>query len=307
MRIRLIVVMIFVSNGLLAQQVTEITQFEPLNHFLNVRDFCISSDGSEALFTLQSPGQELSQIATIRKANEVWLAPELMPFSDAYMDLEPFLSDDGLRLYFVSDRPLADSTRANKDFDIWYVDRERPDGEWSKPTNMGTPINTGLNEFYPSVSKYNNLYFTMEAPDGLGKDDIYFCQWEDGRYLPPVLVDGNINTPGYEFNAFIAKQEDFMLFSRYNEEDGQGSGDLYISKKASNGTWGKATNLGVPINTPYMEYCPFYDAANQLLYFTSKRNTITPKTFSSVAEFKKYVQESDNGLSKIYVTPMTIR
>ena len=306
-QIRLITTLMFISNMLLAQHENEIVQFNALNQFLNVRDFCISADGAEAFFTLQSPGQEISQIASIRKRNEEWLTPELLPFSDSYMYLEPFLSEDGKRLFFASDRPLDDSTNDKKDFDIWYVERNSVDEIWSKPIPMGKPVNSDLDEFYPSLSKNNNLYFTMESEKGLGKDDIYFCQWENGNYLPPVLLDENINSSGYEFNAFIGKNEDFILFSKYNEKDGQGSGDLYISTKDHNGKWKKATNLGTPINTKYMEYCPFYDEKNQLLYFTSRRNTIIPKKFNSVSEFKKYVQESDNGMSKIYVTSLKIK
>jgi hypothetical protein len=304
--IRFIIPLFLISNVLLAQQKLEAQQFEPLNQFLNVRDFSLSADGTEAFFTMQSPGQEISQLGSIKKENNQWLAPQLLPFSDEFMYMEPFLSANGNRLYFVSDRPLDDKTNTKKDFDIWYVDRKNKFDPWSSPKNMGKPINTELDEFYPSVADNNNLYYTMVGPTGMGKDDIYFSQWENGSYLPPVLLDENINSSGYEFNAFVSKKEDFILFTKYNEKDGQGSGDLYISKKDINGKWSKSTNLGLPINTKYMEYCPFYDEKNQLLYFTSKRNTIATRKFSNVSEFKKYVQESNNGLSKIYVIPLKI-
>ena len=209
-------------------------------------------------------------------------------------------------MFFVSDRPLDDSSDKKKDFDIWYVDRDNKNEKWSAPKNIGKPINSGLDEFYPTSSDNNNLYFTMNSPNGFGKDDIYFCKWEAGKYLAPVLLGKNINSVGYEFNAFISKQEDFILYTKYNEEDGQGSGDLYISRKNSNGEWGKSTNLGVPINTKFMEYCPFYDEENQILYFTSKRQNIKPKKFKSILDFKKYVQGNKNGLSKIYMTSIKI-
>jgi len=307
-KIRLIITLIFVSNILSAQNENDISQFdEILNQFHNVRDFCISYDGDEAFVTLQSPNREISQIATIRKENNEWLEPKLLPFCDSYMYLEPFLSGSGNRLFFVSDRPLDDVTNVKKDFDIWYVDRNNSDGIWSEPKNIGKPINSDFDEFYPSVSENNNLYFTMDSPNGLGKDDIYFCKWETGKYLPPILLDGNINSSGYEFNAFISKNEDFILYSKYNEEDGQGSGDLYISKKDANGKWQKSTNIGVPINTEYMEYCPFYDEKNQILYFTSKRQNIKPKEFNNISDFKKYIQGNKNGLSNIYMTPIKIK
>ena len=305
---RLIILLVLCLNQTIAQEKNNITQFNSaLNKFLNVRDLCISENGSEAFFTIQSPLQDISQIAYIQKKGNEWTEPELMSFSSSYMDLEPFLSHDGKRLFFVSNRPLDDLSKEKKDFDIWYVERGGSDQKWSMPKNIGAPINSGLNEFYPSLSKNNNLYFTLESPNGLGKDDIYFSRWENGSYSTPQLLDKNINTPGYEFNAFISKEEDFILFSRYNEEDGLGSGDIYISVKDDRGNWEKARNIGAPINTKYMEYCPFYHEGDQTLYFTSRRNELSPKLFNSVSEFQEYMYESNNGLSKIYMTHLKIK
>ncbi|MCL8008941.1 hypothetical protein M8845_16030 [Gelidibacter japonicus] len=306
-RYNIVIVTLLFLNSLSAQTDPELVHFDnKLNEFLNMRDFCISRDGDEAFFTLQSPSTAISQIAVIKKENNDWLDPELLPFCDAFTYLEPFLSSDGNRLFFASDRPLDDSSLEKKDFDIWYVDRPHKDAQWSEPKNMGKPVNSDLDEFYPTLSDNNNLYFTMDAPEGLGKDDIYFSKWEDGHYLEPVLLNENINSNGYEFNAFISKKEDFLIFTKYNEKDGHGSGDLYISKKDQNGKWQKATNMGHPINSKYMEYCPFYDEDNQLLYFTSRRETITSKKFKDINDFKSYIQNNPNGLSKIYSTSIKL-
>jgi hypothetical protein len=307
MKIRLVITMFFVASSIIAQDGNEVFQFSSsLNQYLNVRDLSISTNGNEAFFTIQSPFQEISQIAYIKKESNEWSKPELMPFSDSFMYLEPFLSVDGKRLFFVSDRPINDSIKVKKDFDIWYVERKNQDEKWSEPKNIGKPVNSDLDEFYPSVSVNDNLYFTMASPNGLGKDDIYFCKWDNGKYLSPVLLNENINSPGYEFNAYISKKEDFMLFTKYNEKDGYGSGDLYISKKDANGIWGTAKNMGKPINTKYMEYCPFYDEKNEMLYFTSKRNDITPRAFKNILDLQLYISESNNGLSKIYATKFKI-
>ena len=306
-RYNIVIVTLLFLNSLSAQTDPELVHFDnKLNEFLNMRDFCISRDGDEAFFTLQSPSTAISQIAVIKKESNHWLDPELLPFCDAFTYLEPFLSSDGNRLFFASDRPLDDSSLEKKDFDIWYVDRPHKEAQWSEPKNMGKPVNSDLDEFYPTLSDNNNLYFTMDAPEGLGKDDIYFSKWEDGHYLEPVLLNENINSNGYEFNAFISKKEDFLIFTKYNEKDGHGSGDLYISKKDQNGKWQKATNMGLPINSKYMEYCPFYDEDNQLLYFTSRRETITSKKFKDINDFKSYIQNNPNGLSKIYSTSIKL-
>ncbi|TDU34298.1 WD40 repeat protein [Gelidibacter sediminis] len=305
--VRLIICFIFISNVGLVQSQSQPVQFDSiLNQFINVRDFCISKDGQEAFFTIQSPNQEISQLAYITKENNTWTAPQLLPFCDAFMYLEPYLSYDNNRLYFASDRPLNATSTEKKDFDIWYVDRANAHAPWSAPKNLGLSVNSELDEFYPSVSKNNNLYFTMVSPTGFGKDDIYVSTWENGSYSKPIILDANINSEGYEFNAFISANEDFIIFSKYNEADGLGSGDLYISKKDANGNWQKPKNLGDAVNSKFMDYCPYYDEENQMLYFTSKRNSIQQRKFESISDFTNHIMKSDNGLSKIYKTSLII-
>ncbi|HQS51528.1 MAG TPA: hypothetical protein PLN99_06490, partial [Daejeonella sp.] len=213
---------------------------EKLNQFQNVRDFCISQNNDEIYFTLQSPFQEISQILHIKKLNGKWSDPTLMPFSDKFSDLEPFLSPDQTKLYFASNRPMNDSSITAKDYDIWYVKRENKNSPWSAPINMGKPVNSKNDEFFPSVAANNNLYFTSDAPGGIGKDDIYLCEYRNGAYQGPKLLGSEINSPGYEFNAFISKNEDFLIYTKYNSEGGLGSGDLYISKKDKANRWSKA-------------------------------------------------------------------
>ena len=53
-------------------------------------------------------------------------------FPGKYFDIEPFLSSDGLKLFFASNRPLASTDEKTKDFDIWYVERENKNAEWSR-------------------------------------------------------------------------------------------------------------------------------------------------------------------------------
>lgn len=286
-------------SGLTSAQ-EEVTLFDKkLNQFLNVRDFCISENGNEAFFTIQSPDSKISQLAYLTKENKEWSEPVLMPFCDENMYMEPFLTYDGIRLFFVSDRPNNSSTDGKKNFDIWYVERKSQNDKWSEPINLGSPVNTEFDEFYPTLSQNGNLYFTMEAPTGMGKDDIYMSQWNGKSYDTPVLLNDNVNSDGYEFNAFISKDESFLLYTKYNAVGGLGSGDLYISRKDAQGNWLQAENLGEKINTTAMEYCPFYDQKNQTLYFTSRRNLLSPRKFANLAEFQEYVN-SANGLSKIF-------
>jgi hypothetical protein len=288
--------LVFMSNCILAQKVELLD--ENLNIFQNIRDFCMSENKDEAYFTIQSPNQDLSQIVCVKNGN--WSKPELMLFCDEFTYMEPFLSKDGNKLYFASDRPKNDTIKVKSDFDIWYVERKDPKSDWSKPINLGSNVNSENNEFYPSLAANNNLYFTMDSKSGLGKDDIYYCQWNGFEYTNPIILNTNINSEGYEFNAFISLDESFLIYTKYNEKGGLGSGDLYLAKKDEKGEWMTAENMGNTINTKYMEYCPFYDSNSFTLYFTSKRNNLEPTKFKDLKEYQDYITNEENGLSKIY-------
>lgn len=174
--------------------------------------------------------------------------------------------------------------------------------EWSEPINLSAQVNSEANEFYPSLSFNGNLYFTSDRADGSkGKDNIYVSKFTNSQYKKPVSLSESINSDSYEFNAFIAPDESYLLFTGYNRADGYGSGDLYISKKNENREWTKAENLGDKINSDKMDYCPFVNQ-NGKLYFTSKRSDIdkNQKKYYSAKEFLKDINKTENGLSRIY-------
>ncbi|MBL0340130.1 MAG: PD40 domain-containing protein [Bacteroidetes bacterium] len=273
------------------------------SRFPVVRDLTMTADGSEVYFTAQSPLSEISSIVCMKKKMGKWLEPELTNFSSGYQDMEPFISHDGKKLYFVSNRPLDQTTKADKDFDIWLVERKDVESEWTAPVNLGLPVNSKENEFYPSVAISGNLYFTCDGPNSKGKDDIFISKFINGNYAIPVSVGDAINTEGYEFNAFVAPDESFLLFTCYNRKDGFGSGDLYISFSSSPASWSEPLNLGPEINSPQMDYCPFMAGNTDFLYFTSKRNTIQPisTTNPSMNDLLHELNKYDNGSSRIYI------
>ncbi|HQX45648.1 MAG TPA: exo-alpha-sialidase [Saprospiraceae bacterium] len=275
---------------------------EIVSQFPNVRDAAISVSGDEIYFTVQSYLGELSAIVVSKFQDGKYSYPEVAPFSGKYHDLEPFLAPDGLRLYFSSNRPLEENSNETKDYDIWFVERVSIKSSWSAPYNMGYPINTKDNEFYPAVSKFNNLYFTSDGAQSKGKDDIFVSIWNFGSYDLPVSLSDSINSDGIEFNAYIAPDESYLIYTCYNRDGGYGSGDLYISYQTDNGRWTKAMNMGPQINSPKMDYCPFIDPKKGMLYFTSKRNAVQTK-FNDTQALKKLLEEMtqyENGLSRLY-------
>ncbi|MGW9686144.1 hypothetical protein [Flagellimonas sp. 2504JD1-5] len=278
-----------------------------LKKFDKVRDFTLSKTGDEAYFTIQSANEEVSIIASSNVRENEWETPKIAPFSGKYKDLEPFLSPDGLKLYFVSNRPLDNTGTETKDFDIWYVERTDVNSVWSAPINMGTPVNTEHNEFYPAVARNGNLYFTCDCPSAVGRDDIFYSSFENGNYTLPKPLSPNINTEGFEYNSYISQDDSYLLFGGYNREDGQGSGDIYISFKNQNGEWSKAKPLPIGINSKYMDYCPFVDEDNNVLYFTSRRSLNPDTPIQSIEVLSKFFDTYQNGNSRLYKAKINLK
>jgi len=235
---------------------------------INERDFSISPDGKEIYFTITAPRSDFQTIVFCKqiRAGE-WTKPEVVPFGGMYSDLEPAFSADGKTLYFASNRPL--SGNEPKDFDIWKVTRQG--NGWGAPTNLGAPINTEHDEFYPSVTKTGHLYFTASyAGQGMGREDIYRAEWKENAFQQPEPLDSAINSKVDEFNAFVSPDEDYILFTCYGRRDDAGGGDLYMSVKDAAGKWQPARCL-TELNSKYLDFCPYVSPDGKKLFLTSTR------------------------------------
>lgn len=85
-----------------------------------------------------------------------------------YDDDAPFIHPDGQNLYFSS-RGHA----GMGGYDIYRSSTE-PNGKWSKPENLGYPINTSGDDTYFVLSADNQHgYYASAKDEGLGEKDIY--------------------------------------------------------------------------------------------------------------------------------------
>jgi len=233
----------------------------------NERDFTISPAGNVMFYSIVLPANNLSVIVYLSFDGFFWSEPESAAFSGGFSDLEPSFSPDGKKLFFVSKRPQSGVVE-KKDYDIWYVE---PEKGWNTAIRLGMPVNSDENEYYPSVASNGNLYFTAKYDDSFGLEDIYVSRFENGNYSQPLNLGASINSSFYEFNAYIARDESFLIFSSWGREDDLGGGDLYISYKNGLNDWSKPKNLGTTINSDKLDYCPFVSPDGKYLFFTSER------------------------------------
>jgi Tol biopolymer transport system component len=286
---------------LLAMNAVAQAPLEPTLHAVSSafaeRDMAISPDGTEMLYTIMTGQHVFSTIVYRRKEKKGWSKPAIAPFSGKYRDLEPAFSPDGTKIFFSSNRPA--SGKSGIDFDIWVV--EKVNGTWQKEaTNLGQPVNTAKDEFYPAVTKSGNLYFTAEYQNGVGKEDIFISSLINGAYSEPIPLDTAINSKTWEFNAFVSPDEKYILFTSYGRKDDLGGGDLYMSSN-ENGVWQKAKALFM-INSKSLDYCPFLSPDQKSLYFTSQRHNIkdtheNPITYNQLLTI---LNDPSNGTDNIY-------
>ena len=266
-----------------------------ISNQFNERDAAFTPDGREFYYSLWTGAFGL--ILQTKRDDSVWSEPEIAPFSGRFSDMEPFITHDGARLYFVSNRPHQGDER--KDYDIFYV--ERTTVGWSEPVRLDSTINQSRNEVYPTLTKDGTLYFTAHRQDSYGGEDIYRSEFLNGAFQLPENLGPSINSVHGEFNALIAPDESYIIFSSFGRPDGLGGGDLYISFYET-GEWTPAMNLGDSINSPQLDYCPALSPDGSFFFFTSRRHSVAlnPESPQHLRDLRKQLSTYGNGNDDIY-------
>lgn len=159
-----------------------------------------TQDGWEAQPSLSADGKLLF-FATLRKGsrdNDIYYSEKqadgswssAKPFdivNTAAKDKSPFFHQDGETLYFVSS-----STKERKGLgglDIFYIRKEG--NEWTKPKNIGYPINSAQDELGLFVSTSGKVAYFSTAKDG--DWNIYaFDLYEEARPKEVVILKGEL-------------------------------------------------------------------------------------------------------------------
>lgn len=144
-------------------------------------------------------------------------------------------------------------------------------GKWSNPVNLDAPINSASWESQPSISSDGlTIYFASNRPGGFGGSDIYKSEFKNGRFQSPVNLGPEINTSGEEQSPFLHFDNQTLYFSS-DGIPGMGNKDIFMSKLGDNGKFGKAENIGYPINTGGEEIGLIVDRLGQYGFMSSNR------------------------------------
>ena len=133
--------------------------------------YTISPDGNMIFFVSDKPdGFGKRDIYFIEKIKGNWSKPKNIGanINSASDEDSPFMGLDNSTLYFSSN----DATSMGE-FDIFMSVRNEK-GVWSKPVNLGYPINSvGDDIYYTHTADGQNAFFTSFRKGGLGDRDIY--------------------------------------------------------------------------------------------------------------------------------------
>ncbi len=138
-----------------------------------------------------------------------------------------------------------------------------------EPHNLGDSINSGVSEYYPTVTiDGNQLIYTRRVNNM--NEDFYQSDRVNGVWRKSISLPGNINTNQNEGAQNISQDGQWLIFTGCNFPQGHGSCDLYISYLTAEG-WSVPENLGDSINSEFWESAPSLSPDKRDLYFASRQ------------------------------------
>jgi len=231
----------------------------------------LSADGLSLYFTSYRPGgfgDDDMYVSTRATTDDDWGPPVNLgsPINTSSCDQFPYLSADGLTLYFSSRRPGG--LRGD---DLWVATRETTDGPWGTPVNLGPTINSMDDDFSPSLSGDElSLYFTTL---GTGTYDIWILTREttEDDWSEPVNLGPPVNSSRFEGLPDIS-DNGLALFFQSDRPGGLGFWELWVSRRATtDDAWGEPVHLEPPVNSSAHDQTVHISGDGSTLYFASDR------------------------------------
>jgi Tol biopolymer transport system component len=215
-------------------------------------------DGRELYFNRASADRTTLQIMTSRRTSSGdWTAAAIAPFSGTFRDVDPFITPDGRRLFFSSDRPRQPG--GARAFATWYV--ERVGDGWSAPIDPGPPLNSTAGDVFFTMARDGAAVFTSSRDGG---SRVYVTRESRGGWETPRPLTLGTTTDGS--NPAIAPSGRFLVVVR---APAGGAADLFLSCRTRDG-WSEPRPL-TAINSDYADFAPSIDANETMLTFTSER------------------------------------
>jgi len=136
-----------------------------------------------------------------------WTKIREMRFNSEWYNLTtPYLSPDGTKIYFASDKP--DGYGGS---DIYYS--QLKNGYWEDPVNLGPTVNTKGNESYPFMNEDGELFFSSDGHQSLGGKDIFVTKVHGAGWYQPIRLEEPINSKFDDFGIVMTADKNEGYFS----------------------------------------------------------------------------------------------
>ena len=176
---------------------------------------CDGQNGKENFCKIYSSEYDVSK--------DKWNDPVQLFLKDNKSSIgQPAISPDGNTLYFVSSMPGGLGGN-----DIWKI-KKINNNEWSDPINLGSKINTPMDEEFPYLYGDSILYFSSNGLEGFGGLDMYFSIYKNDTFSKPQNLKRPVNS-SYDDFGLIFLTSDYGLFCS-NRPGGLGDDDIYSFK-----------------------------------------------------------------------------
>lgn len=114
-------------------------------------------------------------------------------------DSQPTMSSDGNRIIFTSAR------KGGYGGSDLYMTEKNHLGDWGIPQNLGSTVNTPLNDSSPYLAPDGKtLYYASNGHPGFGGTDIFYCIFDNGKWAKPINVGAPLNSAGDDTNFSIS-------------------------------------------------------------------------------------------------------
>lgn len=177
---------------------------------------------------------------------------------------------DGKIIYFTRNNYKNGRRGKNEEkiSNLQIFKAELVNGKWTNVISL--PFNSdNYSVEHPALSSDEKiLYFASDMPGTLGSFDIYSVAVNEGAFGTPQNLGAGINTDKREQFPFVSK--DNKLYFSSDGHLGYGSLDVFVSE-IENGTYKKANNIGLPVNSNLDDFAFNIDSDTKEGYFSSNR------------------------------------
>jgi hypothetical protein len=231
---------------------------EPINSPHDELSGITVDSGRTLYFARTDAGQ--NDLYVSHREGDVWGRPlALSALNTAlYNELNPTISPDGSRIFFVSNR--AGGTGG---YDIWTSLRV---GEtWSPPEPLGPNVNSSDDEWYAAPGA-DGLYLSARTESGANRGDILFAAGTYPGYSPRVAIPALATT--YREMSAYPSPDGSHLYVVTDRPGTVGVDDLWISLREET-IWSEPVHAVCFVNTADYEQYPVLSADEQSLLFAS--------------------------------------